>query len=509
MLVYSLPQPLFSPTSDTVCSEIPLEIYNTTLCAWQTTYSWDLGDGTFSDSQELVFDHVYFAENDFQNYPLTLIATNPCGVVENTQVITAVPNEITAFFNADPLIGCEPLEVNFDQEMFGVTYFAWDYGDGGTSLIEDPEYIFENDGVFEVTFLAGNFCGAQDTATQFIQVLPAPNFNFTSSEQFLCVGEATTFEPFGDPITGYNWGFGDTETSNLISPTHIYNAEGDFEVSLTGISTVNGCPNTVTNTITVITTPVALIIVDDLAGCAPFQAVFNNETINAVNYYWNLGDGNFYIGDTLVHTFLSEGTYNVEVVAVNENSCTDTTNINITVYPQPTAAFELTTYDSEFMLDVDFDNYSTDAVAYEWILGDGATTYLTEIYYSYAKTGDCAYFPTLVAYNDFGCTDSATKPVLIPFDMEIFAPNSFTPNGDYLNDEFIIFTTDVEPSYSHLQIIDRWGVVVHQDFGINPSWNGYIGNELAPNDVYQYIYKARLKCGIEDYQKVGHVTIIR
>jgi hypothetical protein len=52
-------------------------------------------------------------------------------------------------------------------------------------------------------------------------------------------------------------------------------------------------------------------------------------------------------------------------------------------------------------------------------------------------------------------------------------------------------------------------VVVHQDFGINPSWNGYIGNELAPNDVYQYIYKARLKCGIEDYQKVGHVTIIR
>ena len=100
------------------------------------------------------------------------------------------------------------------------------------------------------------------------------------------------------------------------------------------------------------------------------------------------------------------------------------------------------------MLDVDFDNYSTDAVAYEWILGDGATTYLTEIYYSYAKTGDCAYFPTLVAYNDFGCTDSATKPVLIPFDMEIF----------------------------------------------------------APNDVYQFIYKSRLKCRIEDYQKVGHVA---
>jgi gliding motility-associated-like protein len=509
LLVYSLPQPLFSPTADTVCSEIPLEIYNTTQCAWQTSYSWDLGDGIYSDSQELVFEHVYFAENDFQSYPLTLIATNPCGVVENTQVITAVPNEITAFFNADPLIGCEPLLVNFDQEMFGVTYFAWDYGDGGTSLIEDPQYVFENDGVFEVTFLAGNFCGAQDTATQIIEVLPAPNFNFTSSEQFLCVGEATTFEPFGDPITGYNWNFGDTETSTLISPTHIYNAEGDFEVSLTGISTVNGCPNTVTNTITVITTPVALIIADDLAGCAPFQAVFNNETINAVNYYWNLGDGNFYIGDTLVHTFQNEGTYDVEIVAVNDNSCTDTTNVTITVYPQPTAAFELTTYDTEFMFDVDFDNYSTDAVAYEWILGDGATTYLTEVYYSYAKTGDCAYFPTLVAYNEFGCTDSATKPVLIPFDMEIFAPNSFTPNGDNLNDEFIIFTTDVEPSYSHLQIIDRWGVVVHEDFGINPSWNGYITNKPAPNDVYQYIYRARLKCGIEDYQKVGHVTIIR
>jgi len=509
VLVYGLPQPAFVTSADTICSAVPLSIFNTTACAWQTQYLWSMGDGSSSSSQNQLLTHTYFVENNFGVYPLTLTASNPCGVVQVEEVITVVPNEIIAFFSADPLTGCEPLTVNFDQQMNGVTYFTWDFGNGQTSLIEDPQNIYLNDGLYEVTFIAGNFCGAQDTASIVIQVLPSPEFNFVSSEQFLCVGESATFNAFGDPIGGFFWQFGDGTSSVMTSPTHIFSSEGDFEVSLTAISLVNGCPNTTTNTINVLTTPNAQITVEDAQGCPPFQVTFANSSTNAINYFWNLGDGNNYIGDSLVYSFQSEGSYSVQVVAINENSCSDTSYVNITVYPSPTADFTYSSMDYNGLYMVNFTNNSANAIAYQWALGDGTNSFQTHPYKVYEKGAECFYFPTLVAYNAFGCKDTARSVVTIPFDMEVFIPNSFTPNGDNLNDLFTVYTSDVDPGSSHLRVIDRWGVTVYEAFGNSPGWDGYIAGELAPNAVYQYIYTARLKCGIETFRKVGHLTLVR
>ena len=509
VLVYSLPQPEFSVSSDTVCSSIALGIYNSTSCAWQTTYSWEMGDGVTSDSQELSLAYTYFAFDDFAEYPLTLTAVNPCGTVQNIQEITVVPNSITAFFNANPLIGCEPHPVQFDQEMLGVTYFSWDFGDGNTSTVEDPIHEFTQDGIYDVVFTAANFCGAQDTATVTVEVLPSPEIDFISTEEYLCVGESTSFIPSGDPVSGYVWEFGDGNGSNESLPTYIYSAEGEYEVTVTGISLLNGCPGSITNTISVITTPQADIQTSDLAGCPPFSAVFTNNTINAVNYFWNLGDGNFFVGDTLTHVFGSSGAYDVEIVAINDNSCADTTNIEITVYPSPTALFNYNTTDYNYQFVVYFDNYSIDAVAYRWEMGNGAVSYLTEPIYAYGTLGDCTYQPTLIAYNEFGCTDTTARTVAVPFEMNVYAPNTFTPNGDLVNDVFIVSTLDVEPELSHLQIIDRWGVTIHEAWGRNPEWDGFIDGEPAPNDAYQFIYTARERCGMKDYKKVGHVILVR
>jgi gliding motility-associated-like protein len=509
ILVYSPPQPLFNVSSDTICSSLPVSIYNATTCAWQTAYSWDLGDGTIFTSEELILDHVYYAFDDFGQYEITLTATNQCGVTENTQIITVVPNTIDAFFNANPVNGCEPLPVSFDQEMNGVTYFAWDFGDGSTSLDEDPVHIFQSEGSYEVSFIAGNFCGAQDTAYQLITVLPAPVFDFVSSEDYLCIGEPTSFTAFGDPIYGYQWSFGDGNTTAAITPSHIYEATGEYEVTLTALSSENGCPTTITNIIEVITTPSAQILADTLEGCPPFMVNFTNNSTDAVNYFWNLDDGTSYVGDTLEHVFESSGTYNVQVIAVNSNSCADTANVAVTVYPSPTAAFTYSTSDDYLALDVRFTNRSENAIAYEWDFGDGDGSFTAHPFHSYLKDGDCLYEPTLRAYNAFGCEDVASEAIELPFELIVYAPNTFTPNNDNLNDVFIVVTQDVDPMFSHLQIFDRWGVMVHEARGANPSWNGYVINEQATNDAYVWIYKTRKKCGFEDEEFMGHVIVVR
>jgi gliding motility-associated-like protein len=259
----------------------------------------------------------------------------------------------------------------------------------------------------------------------------------------------------------------------------------------------------------VILTPTASIITDVMSGCSPLTVNFQNETTDAVNYFWNLGDGNQYVGDTLSYSFIEPGVYDVQVIAINSNSCADTVNIDITVNPKPTAAFDLNAQDLDRLVRVSFQNQSLNAVAYEWNYGDGNESFITNPVYNYSKMGDCAYTPSLVAYNEFGCTDTAYRIVPISFNMRVWAPNSFTPNEDGLNDVFTLVTTDVDPGSCRLTIFDRWGVIIHEDSGLYPSWDGKIKGEYAPNDVYVWKYYARTKCGYEDMSQVGHVSVIR
>jgi gliding motility-associated-like protein len=509
LLVYSLAQPNFVLSSDTICSEEFVEISNSTVCAWMTTYSWDLGDGTTPNSQDEQISNIYTAWQDFTTYEIELIATNPCGVVSNTQELVVVPLEIEATFDADPIIGCEPLEVSFDQEMFGVTYFSWDFNDGIGSAAEDPVHTFEVDGSYLVEFVAGNFCGAEDTAYLTMTVLPSPEIFFMSTEQFLCVGEETQFIPMGDPIIDHSWSFGDGTSSNLVSPTHVYGDEGEYEVTLEAISALNGCPNSTTVIIEVITTPTAEIIADETIGCPPFTVSFSNSSTDAINYFWNLGDNNLFIGDSLTHTYQNSGNYTVEVIAINGNSCVDTATVDIIVYPQPIADFQFEVENNTFHVDVNFENNSQYAVAYQWAFGDGTIGYGMHPIHSYEKTGNCEYYPQLIAFNTFGCTDTTYRTISIPLEMSIWAPNAFTPDNNGINDVFYIVTSDVEPSTSRLAIFNRWGTLIHEDTGVNPSWNGYIDGKLAKNDLYVWQYYGREKCNQEEVNITGHVTLIK
>jgi gliding motility-associated-like protein len=142
-------------------------------------------------------------------------------------------------------------------------------------------------------------------------------------------------------------------------------------------------------------------------------------------------------------------------------------------------------------------------------MGDGVEMYFTNPYHSYEKTGDCTYYPTLIAFNMFGCTDTTSRTVSIPLEMRIWAPNAFTPDGDGINDVFSVVTMDVDAVDSRLAIFNRWGQMIHEEIGPNPSWNGFINGELAKNDVYLWKYFGREKCGQEEVNLTGHVTLVK
>jgi gliding motility-associated-like protein len=93
--------------------------------------------------------------------------------------------------------------------------------------------------------------------------------------------------------------------------------------------------------------------------------------------------------------------------------------------------------------------------------------------------------------------------------MRIWAPNAFSPDNDGINDIFSIVTSDVATEKSRLAIFNRWGVLIHEDIGFNPSWDGYIDGKLAKNDLYVWKYSGREKCGEEEVNLTGHVVLIK
>jgi len=507
--VYAPPQPLLVVSADTVCSPFNLEAYNETTCAWATTYAWDFGDDTGSNTQDLLVSHIYTADSVPVTYTLTLTAQNVCGTVAATNSILVYPNTVTAFFNTAPLVGCPPLPVQFTQSLLGITFWTWNFGDGNTSQDADPLYIYAAEGTYEVSLIVSNGCAA-DTMTQQVQVLSPPTFDFIAEPDTLCVLQPTTFTPSGNNTTGWTWDFGDDSTSTLTSPTHAYAAAGEYPVSLTAFSTTTGCPATVVHPVQVLVTPVASVLADPSQGCTPLRVQFGNNSTDASFFNWDFGDGNTSADPAPENLYQGAGTYTAQVIGSNLNGCADTTHVVITVFPVPIASFTYTRETPlEPILPVAFENLSEGATGYQWSFGDGGTSTFVHPDHVYQVGGECQYLPSLIAINQYSCTDTVVRDIIVPRNLRIFAPNSFTPDGDGVNDVFVVEGADIDLARSTLTIFDRWGQPVHESRGPVLKWDGRVSGTPAQHGVYVWKVETRQQCDNNEVERMGHVTLVR
>ncbi|MGZ4091168.1 MAG: T9SS type B sorting domain-containing protein, partial [Bacteroidia bacterium] len=87
--------------------------------------------------------------------------------------------------------------------------------------------------------------------------------------------------------------------------------------------------------------------------------------------------------------------------------------------------------------------------------------------------------------------------------------NSFTPNGDGVNEVFMPKSVGVKRF--RMDIFDRWGQLIFSTNDITVGWDGKHkkGGELLPQDVYVYKISAFFNNGSKPKQYTGHVTLLR
>jgi len=178
----------------------------------------------------------------------------PCQAVVNAfaQVgITLVcPGLPIANFSAFPTSGGIPLTVNFTDQSVGATSWSWNFGDTGTSTLQNPTHTYTAMGYYTVTLTAANESGFDtEVKTNYITVASPPYTiaDFVGSATDINIGNSVTFtdKSLGNP-TSWSWTFegGTPGTSTLQNPTVTYNTVGTFNVTL--VATNAWCSDTET-----------------------------------------------------------------------------------------------------------------------------------------------------------------------------------------------------------------------------------------------------------------------
>lgn len=250
-------------------------------------------------------------------------------------------------------------------------------------------------------------------------------------------------------------------------------------------------------------------------GCDPFTLSFENMSIDADKHFWDFGDG---VTSTLAsptHTFAA-GIYDLKYYATSVDGCIDSviSPQSIAVYPAPQAAYAWEPlYPSVLHPTVTLDNQTspkTENTHYFWevqynpdnpqsvhtvtdenpvfdfsqyVVGDPSGLYSVRLI---ARTDNLAPSGNMVY-----CRDTIENTILLVNDFLQF-PNVVTPNGDGINDRFVIMNLIDGQGYpiNSLDIYNKWGTQVYHKDNISSDADFWDPSDV-PAGTYFYRFSAR------------------
>lgn len=303
----------------------------------------------------------------------------------------------------------------------GGSSYLWSNGNVNQTNVVTPNATTS----YTVTVTDINGCTDDDEVTVFVEESPVANFSVSNG--FNIVPDYTEeFTNLSTNAISYTWNFDDGNTSNLVSPTHTYNATGIYNVSLTAHG--NACADDIVTMSVTVSEPLPVVVADfsvtATEQCIDQSITFVNQSEDAINYEWYIDNVLVSTSTNLTHNFTANGNHVVELVAINGSvSDTSTLNYSVSLVDYPIADFS--TMDTLVYLPnamVNFTNNSLNGVAYSWQFGDGVSSLDMSPWHVYNASG--VYSVSLTVSNVCG-SDVLVKPDFITVQEELVAMASF------------------------------------------------------------------------------------
>ncbi|MGD0710773.1 MAG: PKD domain-containing protein [Bacteroidales bacterium] len=392
---------------DTLSGCVPLTVHFTNYSTGGTTYSWNFGDGNFSNLPDPT--HTYTSSGQ---YVVMLAVTNGCSY----DTVYSVPIKVYAitvpYFTIKKDSTCEGDTVFFINPPAGMISYSWNFGDG--SPIDSnttPYHIYNNPGIYQVTLtIINQHCSSDTTIPVYIRFKPASNF--TVIPNIGCSPLSVQFNNTTDSLSynTYIWNFNNGNTSVLINPAvqsfinKNHCVDTTYQVSI--IANNDGCIDTFYSYINVHPTPLSNFTTSDSTFCCfnpPKQIQFYQETPCANFFQWFVNNSIISTATNPLILFSNTGDYNVSLVVSNQYNCRDTSTKTYIVYPNWKNQVSISPASGCEPLGVQFMSL-TDSLDYLWEFGDSSTSTEQNVFYVYTHEG--LYTVQIDVKGIGGCVDS-------------------------------------------------------------------------------------------------------
>jgi len=401
-----------------------------------------------------------------------------------------------------------------------LTYFNW-HPNSGISVAPSDTIVVRIDTTTTYTAVAIDDIGCRDSVSFKVTVNPLPLISVTPIPAIICRGTplqlTATTSNTDNTTTKFAWAPNIliscdtcnnpivTDTVNLVYRVTAISIYGCYDSNHVQVSVLDTNYNTVSNDTN--------ICIGDNAQLVAFShSTISNLDVPTYTWTPSTGLNNPFIYDPVANPN-STTTY---TVSIRENACF-TKDLEVTVFVQPYPAIILTT-----------NALSQPVVA-------GTPTQLTATVTntpvrSYiwtpdiALTCDTCYDPVatppvnttykVTVTSIYGCTSVDSTAIGLTCDQsEVFIPNSFTPNGDGVNDRFWVSAKGIS-LIKNFYVFNRWGQVVFEAHNIPPNnagygWDGTFKGLVLEPDVFVYTVDAVCELGTTTFKYKGDISIVK
>jgi gliding motility-associated-like protein len=464
--------------------------------------NWDFGDG--GTSTLVSPSHTYLTSGNFQ---VRLIADNPSGCISSDTAYSTIRviDAVDASFTSQIVLDCKNdtvhLTLNNPSSSPSVLY-NWNFGDGSQSVINNPTHYYQNQGIYTITCIATNgFC--HDTVKQTINTFHPINAVLGITKDSICLGDqlnadASQSVPQGFLSYTWIWGDGNITNSSNNSESHIYTADGEYTVMLIVTDTI-GCHDTDTHKIFVDKPSfVNFSILDDEVCIGQPIQLLDTIAPHTISFEWDFGDGNKVSNvHNPKYNYDMAGNYNITLTGYYLVCTPLSKQLPVIIHDYPKVNLGPDTMMCPGLTGSITLSDNSSASSHIWSTGETTASIIaTEPgrYWVEGSIGEC----------------KSMDSIWIKRDCYLNIPNSFSPNGDGLNDYFLpreLLSSGLT-SFT-MSIYNRWGEKIFATDKIDGrGWDGKFNGVNQPQGVYVYVIDAIFRSNLKK-NFTGNVTLMR
>ena len=512
VIINANPIPPGLSSNSPVCTENSLRLTAATVRG--ANYSWTGPNGFSSSSQNPIIPDAKLRNSGTYKVSITAAGCPSTTSSSVDVIVNQTPNAPTATNNS-PV--CEGSTLNLYASTVGGAIYNWTGPNNFVSTSQNPSIsnTITGSATYFVTATVKGCTSAPGNTIAVIKQLATAN---AGNSQIVCANNSLV-SIAGTVKGGTTTGIWSTNGTGTFSPantnlTAIYTpANSDKEkgsVSLTLTSTNNGaCPASVSSMAVTITKAPTANAGPDQSVCAnKADVILKGQVTTATGGAWSTsGKGTFSPFNTNLNaTYIPDardivkGTVTLTLTTTGNGNCQKSSDeMLVTITPAPVVKAGADRYILEAS-SILLEPYTSGTnLKYLWTPNQYLNNNTTK---NPLVTGVEDLLYTLKVTDINGCVneDQVMVKVLKPFKI----PNTFTPNNDGINDQWLIPFLSTYPG-NHVQVFNRYGQLVFESSGYAIPWDGTMNGKSLPFGTYYYIIEA----GNGRKPLTGYVTIVK